>query len=156
VAKPDEIRRALLDASCLIGIIAGDPAFAPLRSLLRAIDAGRVTLVESTAILTEVLPMHPDGDATRRETIRNLLESPRTELIDVTTVVANRAADLRVVHNLKTWDAIHLATGIVSAVDVVFVRDSKFPTGQTIDGVYVSEPYDIDGDTLPLDLDGAN
>lgn len=88
----------------------------------------------------------------RVQIIRELLESPRTELVDVTTVVARRAAELRVEHGLKTWDAIHLATGIVSSVDVVFVRDSKFPTGQTIDEVYVSEPYDIDEDKLPLDL----
>jgi len=99
VAKPDQVRRALLDASCLIGSIAGDPAFAALRSLLRAVDEDRVTL----------------------------LESPRTELVDVTVVVARRAAELRVEHGLKTWDAIHLATGIVSSVDVVFVRDVEEP-----------------------------
>lgn len=154
MAKPDQVRRALLDASCLIGIIAGDPAFAPLRSLLRAVDADRVTLVESTAILAEVLPIHPHGDPAKRDIIRDLLESRRTELVDVTTVVARRAADLRIEHGLKTWGAIHLATGIVSSVDVAFVRGSRFPTDRTIDGVYVSEPYDIDADKLPLQLPG--
>lgn len=143
-----------MDASCLIGIIAGDPAFAALRSLLRAVNEDRVTLVESTAILTEVLPTHPHGDLAKRRIIQDLLESPRTELVDVTVVVARRAAELRVEHGLKTWDAIHLATGIVSSVDVVFVRDSKFPTGHTVDGVYVSSPYDIDEDKLPFDLPG--
>ncbi|PZS03116.1 MAG: hypothetical protein DLM56_10130 [Pseudonocardiales bacterium] len=152
MAKPDQVHRALLDASCLVGIIAGDPAFAPLRSLLCAVDADRITLVESTAILAEVLPLHPHGDPAKRQIIRELLESPRTELVDVTTLVARRAGDLRVDYGLGTWDAIHLATGIVSGVDVVFVRDSKFPTDRTIDGVYVSEPYDIDEDKLPLDL----
>ncbi len=154
MVKPDQVRRALLDASCLIGIIAGDPAFAALQSLLRAVDEGSVTLVESTAILTEVLPTHPRGDLAKRGIIQDLLESPRTELVDVTVVVARRAAELRVEHGLKTWDAIHLATGIVSSVDVVFVRDSKFPTGHTVDGVYVSNPYDIDEDKLPFDLPG--
>lgn len=94
MAKPDQVRRALLDASCLIGVITGDPAFASLRSLLRAVDDGRVSLVESTAILTEVRPIHPQGDLAKRAVIRELLESPRTELIDVSVLVARRAGDL--------------------------------------------------------------
>lgn len=152
MAKPDQVQRALLDASCLIGIIAGDPAFASLQSLLRAVDGGHVTLVESTAVLAEVLPSHPSGDPDKRQLILELLESPQTELVDVTTVVARRAAEFRVAQGLKTWDAIHLATAVVSGVDVIFVRDSSFPTGQRIEGVYVSEPYDIDEDKLPLEL----
>jgi len=152
VAKPDHVRRALLDASCLIGIIAGDPNYAPLQTLLAAVDRGEVTLVESTAVLAEVLPIHAHGDPAKRQLILELLESPQTQLIDVSTVVARRAADLRVQHGLKTWDAVHLATGVVGEVDVVFVRDSSFPTGQTVESVYVSEPYDIDEDKLPLEL----
>jgi predicted nucleic acid-binding protein len=74
--------------------------------------------------------------------------------VDATRVVARRAADLRAEHGRKTWDAIHLATAIVSRTDVVFVRDTKFPTGRTIDGVYVTEPYDVDDDQLPLHLPG--
>lgn len=152
MAKPDQVRRALLDASCLIGVITGDPAFAPLRSLLRAVDDDRISLVESTAILTEVRPIHPQGDLAKRAVIRELLESPRTELIDVSVVVARRAGDLCADYNLSTWDGIHLATGIISGVDVVFVRDPKFPTDQTVHGVYVSQPYDIDEDKLPFEL----
>lgn len=153
MAKPEQVRRALLDASCLIGIIAGDPYYAPLQNLLAAVDRGEVTLVESTAILAEVLPSHEHGDPAKRQLILGLLESPQTHLIDVSTVVARRAAELRVQHSLKTWDAVHLATGLVGEVDVVFVRDSSFPTGQNIDTVYVSEPYDFDEDKLPLELD---
>lgn len=126
MAKPDSVRRALLDASCFIGIIAGDPDFASLQSLLRAVDRDEVTLVESTAILAEVLPSHPSGDPTKRELILELLESARTDLVDVTTVVARRAAAFRVEYNLTTWDAIHLATAVISHVDVIFVRDSSF------------------------------
>lgn len=154
MAKPDSINRALLDASCLIGVIAGEPGFAPLQSLLRAVDREEVTLVESTAILAEVLPSHPRGDPAKRELILELIESPRTDLVDVTTVIARHAAAFRVEYNLKTWDAIHLATAVVGHVDVIFVRDSSFPIGQQIEGVYVSEPYDVDEDKLPLDLPG--
>lgn len=150
MGRPESVERVLFDASCLIGVIKGEPAMQPLQSLLRAIEAGSVTVVESTAILAEVLPTHQTGDPQRRQAILELLESSAVDLVDVSTVIARRAADLRMAHGLKTWDAIHLATGLVAQVDVVFVRDSRFPTGQTIDGVYVSEPFDVDDDKLPF------
>jgi len=76
-----------------------------------------------------------------------LLESPRTRLIDLSAPVARKAGDLRVQHGLKTWDAVHLATAIIGNVDVLIVRDSKFPEGD-YEGVYVTGPYDIDDDKL--------
>lgn len=143
---------ALLDASSLVGIVKGEEAFAPLRSLLAAVERGEVTLVESTAILTEVLAQHsldtPEhGHA--RATIRALLESPETELVDVSVVVARKAGDLRVRHSLKTWDAVHLATAILARVDVLVVRDHKFPE-EYYEGVYVTGSFDIDDDKLPV------
>lgn len=141
-----------MDAPCLIGVITGDHAFAPLRSVLRAVDDNRVTLVESTAILTEVRPIHPQGDLAKRAVTRELLESPRHRVDRRLGGGGRHAGDLCADYGLSTWDGIHLATGIISGVGVVFVRDSKFPTDQTIDGVHVSEPYDIDEDKLPLDL----
>ena len=32
--------------------------------------------------------------------------------------------------------------------DVLFVRDGKFPTGRLVRGVWVSTPYDIEGEHL--------
>lgn len=130
--RPDRVRSALLDASALIGVIQGEPAFTSLRPLLTAVDRGDVTLVESTAILAEVIPAHQSDSSEHRRTreaLRQLLESPHTRLIDVSAPVARKAGDLRVQNGLKTWDAVHLATAIIGNVDVLFVRDSKFPEG---------------------------
>jgi predicted nucleic acid-binding protein len=151
VARPEKIESALLDASSLLGVVQGEEEFACLKPLLAAIDRGAVKLVESTAILTEVLPSHTrdtEAHTRAREGIRALLESPETQLVDVNAVVARKAGDLRAKHaGLKTWDAIHLATAILARVDVLIVRDSKFPLG-TYEGVYVSRPFDIDEDKL--------
>jgi predicted nucleic acid-binding protein len=152
VVRPDKIETALLDASCLLGVIVADPEFRCLGSLLAAVDRGEVRLVESTAILAEVLVKHPKDTprhALARKTLRSLLESPETELVDVSTAVARKAGELRVRHNLKTWDAVHLATAILASVDVLVVRDHKFPKGE-YEGVYVTGPFDIDADKLPL------
>ena len=150
MVRPDKIETALLDASSLLGVIVDDPEFRCLGSLLAAVDRGDVQLVESTVILAEVLVEHPTDTprhALARETLRALLESPETQLVDVSTAVARKAGELRVRHGLKTWDAVHLATAILARVDVLVVRDHKFPAGQ-YEGVYVTGPFDIDGDKL--------
>lgn len=152
MARPDRIESALLDASSLIGVIKGEQEFECLKTLLAAVDRGEVTLVESTAILAEVQPEHArdtELHALAREAVRALLESPATQLVDVNTVVARKAGELRVTQGMSTWDAVHLATAILAGVDVVIVRDDKFPMG-TYQGVHVSRPFDIDDDKLPV------
>ena len=79
--------------------------------------------------------------------MRALLESPTTRLIDVSTAVARKAGELRSKHGLKTWDAVHLATAILANVDILIVRDNKFPEGK-YEGVHVTGPFDIDDDKL--------
>lgn len=150
MGRPKRVKRVLLDASALIGVITGESAFECLRSLLAAIDRREVTLVESTAILTEVLHRHARDNATHartRDSLRALLEAETTELVDVSTTVARKAGELRVEYGLKTWDAVHLATAIVAEVDVVVARDGRFPQGEC-EGVHVTGPFDIDEDKL--------
>ena len=101
MARPDKIESALLDASSLLGVVQGEEEFACLKSLLAAVDRGEIKLVESTAILAEVLPHHARDTETHkraREGVRALLESPETQLVDVTTVVARKAGELRAEH----------------------------------------------------------
>ena len=150
MGRPSKIESALMDASVLIGVIKGESEFECLKSLLAAVDRGQVTLVESTAILAEVQPWHTrdtELHALARETVRALMESPTTQLVDVSTAVARKAGDLRVKHGLTTWDAVHLATAVLAGVDVLVVRDGKFPKDE-YEGVYVTGPFDVDEDKL--------
>lgn len=150
MARPDKIESALLDASSLLGVVQGEEEFACLKSLLAAVDRGAIKLVESTSILAEVLPHHSRDTETHkraREGVRALLESPDTQLVDVTSVIARKAGDLRAEFGLKTWDAIHLATAVLARVDVLIVRDHRFPFGD-YEGVHISRPFDVDEDKL--------
>ena len=152
MAKDKAPKRVLLDASALIGLIQGDPEFAVLKSLLQALENGEARLVESTAIFVEVLPNRStDLDPSVREDILTLLRGPDVEIVDVNLVVASKAAVLRTQYGLKTWDAIHIATAIVTGADVVIGRDRKFPDGEVVEGVSIREPYDIFEDRLPFD-----
>lgn len=152
MGRPDHVTSALLDASALLGVVTGEPTFTCLKSLLAAVDRGEVRLVESTAILVEVRPHH-DDDAEENTRVRDdllaLLQSRRTQLVDVNTLVARKAGLLAADLGLKTWDAIHLATAIIAQVDVLVVRDGKFPKGD-FEGVWITGPFDIDDDKLPL------
>ena len=115
-------------------------------------ENGEARLVESTAIFVEVLPNRStDLDPSVREDILTLLRGPDVEIVDVNLVVASKAAVLRVQYGLKTWDAIHIATAIVTGADVVIGRDRKFPDGEVVEGVSIREPYDIFEDRLPFD-----
>ena len=150
MGRPDKIGSALLDASALIVVIEGEPEFECLKSLLAAVDREEVTLVESTAILAEVVPEHgrdTELHTQARDVVRALLEPPTTQLVGVSTAVARKAGDLRVKHGLHTWDAVHLATAILAGVDVLIVRDHKFPAGE-YESVYVTGAIDIDDDKL--------
>lgn len=150
--KPEVVRRACLDASCLIGIVQGEEAFRPLRSLLQGISAGSVELLASTALLAEFLPNHPRSNKLLAHDLRNLLKTQAT-LLDVTPSVADLACELRELYGMSTWDAVHLATSITGKADVLFVRDNKFPVDQLVQGVWVSAPFDIEGEHLFSDLD---
>lgn len=153
MGKPNERpRRVVLDASALIGLIDGDADFAVLKSLLSALDDGEAMLVESTAIFGEVLPEHgKDITPAARAEIIALLRGPDVQIVDVGLTVATKASQLRVRFGLKTWDAIHLATAIVSGADIFIGRDHKFPAGQVVEGVEVRKPFDIFEDRLPFE-----
>ncbi len=148
---PDKIERALLDASWLLGVVQGDPEFACLTRCSTRWIVAVATVVESTAILAEVLRRHArdtEEHSLARQTLRALLKSSETELVDVSTAVARNARELKSDLGLHTWDAIHLATAILAKVDVLIVRDYKFPTGDS-ERVYVTLPFDVDEDKLP-------
>lgn len=153
MGRPEKITSALLDASSLLGVVTGEQAFTCLEPLLAAVDREEIRLVESTAILIEVRP-HYNGDSSEnvrvREDLLALLQSRKTHLVDVNTVVARKAGQLAADLGLTTWDAVHLATAILSGVDVLIVRDSKFPEGNH-EGVWVTGPFDInEGNLLSL------
>jgi predicted nucleic acid-binding protein len=150
LARPDSVSKAPLDASAVIGVMKADPYYAPLKSLLAAIARNDVTLVASTAMLVEVRPTH-DGDTAAhpraRDAARALLESPGTEMVDVNLLVARRAGELADKYGLHTWDAVHLATAVLTQTDVMVARDQKLPEGD-YEGVWVTGPFDIDSDKL--------
>lgn len=148
MARPDRPEAVYFDASALIAVITGEPAMAPLAEVLEKIEQGVVRLVASTVLLVEVRRQAPGNEEARQAIRQLLLNDTYTRLIDIDLNVARRAEEYAAARQLKTWDAIHLATAVIGGASVMFIRDSKFKLGDTVDGVYISEPWNLEPEDL--------
>lgn len=122
-------RTVALDTSPLIFFIERRQPYADLlRPFFQAVDRGDIRVVTSTVTLLEVL-VHPlrHGDESLAHQYNDiLLSSPHIFTVPVTPATAQAAAELRASSNLKTPDAIHLATAINYHADVFLTNDRDY------------------------------
>lgn len=115
---------------------------------------GKVHVVCSTLVLAEVYKTPRDDKGRRRsDLIKQQIESPAVHLVDVSPVVAKRAAELRSQYNFHTPDSIHLATALLEKVDWFITLDKRLakPLGslKTPEGV---KPYLLTAETARATL----
>lgn len=118
-----------LDANSIIYSVEG---VEPYRTLLEPLwlSSGPATfwLVSSELTLLEVL-VRPikTGNARLESNFRTILQrSSDVQLIPVTTVILERAAQLRAANGLKTPDAIHAATALEHGCTLFVTNDATF------------------------------
>lgn len=95
--------------------------------VMRKIDHGDIIGVASTIILTGVLvqPLHV-GDKVLTERYESILSKSRSFRLErIGTMIARRAADLRARYNLRTPDALHIATAIDAGCDAFLTNDAR-------------------------------
>jgi predicted nucleic acid-binding protein len=118
-----------LDTAPLIFYIEDHPTYADVLSpFFEAVKSGEIRVVTSTVTLLEVL-VHPlqRGDESLAHQYNDiLLSSPYISTVPVTPATAQTAAELRAKSNLKTPDAIHLATAINHHADAFLTGDRDF------------------------------
>ncbi len=117
-----------LDTAPLIYFIEGHSAYQTILSRLFDFnDKGCFSFITSSVTLLEVLvkPLQA-GQTDVAEQYRNILTTaPGIELFDVTAAIAGQAAQLRAKYNLRTPDAIQLATSIELRADYFLTNDNK-------------------------------
>jgi predicted nucleic acid-binding protein len=94
-------------------------------AIFSRIVEGEIAGVTSTITLTEVLtkPLR-DKDSEVEAAYRNMLVNDGGYVrVPVTDAVAERAALLRAQYNLRTPDALHLATAIISSCGAFLTND---------------------------------
>ncbi len=127
------ISAALADVS-LIGIetapfiyfVEQNPTYiARMRAIFGYVKAHSITVITSALTLTEVLvlPLQTAQTHYVHEYREMLLNTKQITTIGVSTVIAEQAAELRVKYGLKTPDAIHVATAIVTGCGAFLTND---------------------------------
>lgn len=121
-------KTVFLDTAPLIYFIEGHSVYQPILSTLFELsDKGRFSFVTSSVTLLEVLvkPLR-EGQKAVAEQYRDILTTaPGIELVDVTSAIAERAAQLRAKYNVRTPDAIQLATCIELEADYFLTNDNR-------------------------------
>lgn len=100
------------------------PLLLPLWQLLQD---GQIEIVTSELTLLETL-IHPLrlGDKVLSEAYEELLTNTEIQLLPISLDIIKRTAEIRSTHNLKTPDAIHYATAILSGCRVMITNDVAF------------------------------
>ena len=121
-------KTVFLDTAPLIYFIEGHSAYQPILSQLFDFnDKGGFSFVTSSVTLLEVLvkPLR-EGQKAVAEQYRDILTTaPGIELFDVTSAIAEQAALLRAKYNIRTPDAIQLATCIELGADYFLTNDNR-------------------------------
>ncbi len=121
-------KTVFLDTAPLIYFIEGHSVYQPaLSRLFDFNDKGGFSFVTSSVTLLEVLvkPLR-EGKKGIAEQYRDILTTaPGIELFDVTSAIAEQAAQLRAKYNLRTPDAIQVATCMELGADYFLTNDNR-------------------------------
>jgi len=117
-----------LDTTPVVYFVEGNPEFhARCVPFFAAIDNREIEAITSTITLPEAL-VHPlrTGDASRATAFRTLLLATQgITTVPLTVVIAERTARLRADYNLRTPDAVQIATALLSGCDAFLTNDEK-------------------------------
>lgn len=118
-----------IDTAPIIYLVEKHPVyFARMAEILRYINNGSVGAVSSILTLTEVLtqPLRQGKIALIKDYEDILQNSTGFDLFDLTSTIARNAAALRARYNLKTPDAIQIATCIETRCQALLTNDLSF------------------------------
>jgi predicted nucleic acid-binding protein len=121
------VMRLGMDTAPFIYFVERNPSFHALCvPVFTAIDAGQFSVFTPTLTLPETL-MHPlrSGDTKRAAAYRDLLlNTSNIVTLSLSVAIAERAADLRARYNLRTPDAVQLATALDAGCDAFLTNDA--------------------------------
>jgi predicted nucleic acid-binding protein len=120
--------RIYLDANAIIYSVEKiEPFWELLRPLWLTAQRGEAVLFGSELLLLETLVKpFQIGDDELTDTFRNLLYSQEMNLLPITRDIIEDAARIRAKMGLKTPDAIHAATALITGCDLFLTNDSGF------------------------------
>ncbi len=121
------VTRLGLDTAPIIYFVEANPAYvSACRAVFARVAAGTIAAVTSTVTLTEtlILPLRTQNAVLKAEYRDLLLNTNGVMLRPVDAPVAERAADLRAHYNLKTPDALQVATALENGCEAFLTNDA--------------------------------
>lgn len=115
-----------LDTSPFIYFVEQNPLYVDLmRELFKRITKGDFQSCSSVITLTEVLvqPLRQNNQTLATEYRDLLFNGANFQLLQLTTFVAETAAELRAKYNLRTPDALQIATALENGCDAFLCND---------------------------------
>ncbi|MGE0826018.1 MAG: type II toxin-antitoxin system VapC family toxin [Candidatus Binatia bacterium] len=116
------------DTAPLIYFVERHPAYVDsVREFIRRVDTGVILGYSSMVTLTEVLTQPKQkGNATLEQEYRDLLLHSRNfTLLPIDSVIAERAADLRARHRVRTPDALQIAAALTAGCQAFLTNDPQ-------------------------------
>lgn len=120
-------KRVGLDTMCFIYAFEEHPKYLPaILPLFEKLERGEFHGITSTVSLAEILVRPFEvGDLPLIAKYRMLFRNfPNLEMLPVTFEVAEKAAELRAAHKIRTPDAMHLATSLVHGASFFISNDT--------------------------------
>lgn len=116
-----------------------------MRDVFRRVDEGNPRIVTSVITLTEilVLPIETGNQAYEQAYREMLLNTETIRLERVSVAIAEQAARLRARYNLRTPDALHIATAITAGCDAFLTNDRALRRADVI-RVLVLDELEVD------------
>ncbi len=117
-----------LDTAPLIYLIEQNPIYLEMvRSFFRAMSQGEFRVVTSIVTLVEVLvyPLRAGNTELAQQYRDILFNQENLVTVLVSPEIAELASQLRAVHNLRTPDAIQIATAIQEEASCFFTNDGR-------------------------------
>ncbi|MGD8589401.1 MAG: PIN domain-containing protein [Chromatiales bacterium] len=121
--------RILLDTVALIYFLEGNPRYVQqAEKVFAQIEAGILHGLMANLVFAELLvPFYRTGDPKQATGLVNRLLSFRNlEVIAMNHEISMEAARLRAQYDLRTPDAIHAATAVVSKATGILTNDKRF------------------------------
>jgi len=142
VVQEFSLKTVFLDTAPLIYFIEGHSEHqGVLARLFQLNDNGEFAFITTSVTLLEVLvkPLKDEKTGIAQQYRDILTTAPGIEILDITTQIAERAAQLRAKYSLRTPDAIQLAAAIESGADYFLTNDLRLKAVAEVRIVTVSE-----------------
>lgn len=133
-----------LDTSIWIYQLEANKRYAPLTTgILHAVQIGRPRAILSVLTIMEInvrpYRLGQPGVAAHYEAM--VSHFPNAHLVDVTSDVARRAAQLRATYNLRPADSLHVASSLVSGATAWITNDHGLRRLSTLLDVIILDDF---------------